>query len=145
MAHKLLVKFRNQPSLVINRTAFKDDKLVYIIRANKKLRYRFGNSRIAYIGTTKKGARRIASSAVWKGEDLLYCYGIKHLELHIVTCRKIQGVESWRKLERALILRFRESFGDVPVANSAYKNGRWRDEKKYFKEHNLDKVIDGLS
>jgi hypothetical protein len=133
MARNLSIKFKNQPSLVINRTAFKDDKLVYIIRANRKLRYRFGDSRIAYIGTTRKGARRIASSAVGKGEDLLYRYGIKHLELHIVTCGKIQGIESWKKLERALILRFRESFGDVPVANSAYKNGHWRDEKNTFR------------
>ena len=133
MARKLSIKFKSQPSLVINRTAFKDDKLVYIIRANRKLRYRFGNSRIGYIGTTRKGARRIASSAVGKGEDLLYRYGIKHLELHIVTCGKIRGIESWKKLERALILRFRESFGDVPVANSAYKNGHWRDEKNTFR------------
>ena len=145
MPHKLAVKFRSQPSFVIHRTAFRDDKLVYIVRANKKLRYRFGNSRIAYIGTTKKGARRIASSAVWKGEDLLYLYGIKHLELHIVTCGKIQGVESWKKLEKALILRFRERFGDVPIANSIYKKGRWHDEKEYFAEYKLDKVIDGLS
>ena len=145
MPRKLVVKIGKQPSLIINRTAFRDDKLVYVIRANKKIRYQFGDSRIAYVGTTKKGAKRIASSAVWKGESLLYRYGIKHLEIHIVTCGKIQGVESWKKLERALVIRFREIFGAIPVANNAYKNGRWRDEKKYFSESKLDKVINRLS
>lgn len=145
MPHKLVVKFRKQPSFVIYRTAFRDEKLVYIIRANKRLCYSYGKSRIAYIGTTKKGARRIASSAVGKGENLLYLYGIKHLELHIVTCGRVQGVETWKKLERALILRFRERFGEAPRANSAFKKGHWRDEKRYFSEKKLDKVIDGLS
>jgi len=107
MPKKLLLKYRKQPAIVINRVAFKDTKLVYLARANKKIRYPWGQSRIAYIGTTKKGARRIASGAVWKGADLLFEYGIKHLDLHIVVCGKRPGVETWRKLERALIIRFR--------------------------------------
>ena len=145
MPRKLPVKFRKEPSFIINRTAFRDNKLVYIARANKKIRYRWGKSRIAYIGTTKKGARRIASSAAWKGEDLLYQYGIKHLELHVVICGKVQGVETWKKLERALLIRFRERFGQVPRANKAGEKTHWRNEKKYFAEAKLDKVIDGLS
>ena len=145
MPRKLPVKFGKHPSVIINRTAFRHDKLVYIARANKPIRYRWGRSRIAYIGTTKKGARRIASSAAWKGEDLLYQYGIKHLELHVVICGKVPGVETWKKLERALLIRFRERFGDVPRANKVGKNSRWRNEKKYFTQAKLDAVIDGLS
>ncbi len=144
MPRKLLIKYRSNPSFVIYRTAFRHDKLVYVICSNKRLKYPWGKSRIAYIGTTKKGAKRIASSAVWKGEDLLYQYGIKHLECHIVTCGKIQGAETWKKLERALILRFRERFGATPRANNTGKKCLWRDEKKYFSEQKLDKVIDGL-
>jgi hypothetical protein len=60
---------------VINRIAFKDNKFVYVARANKKIKYPWGRSCIAYIGTTKKGARRIASSAVWKGADILFNMG----------------------------------------------------------------------
>jgi hypothetical protein len=145
MPRKLPVKFGRDPALTINRTAFRNDKLVYVARANKKLLYPWGRSRIAYIGTTKKGARRIASSAVWKGEDLLYQFGIKHLELHIVTCGKVQSVETWKKLERALLIRFRERFGEVPQANKSGAKTHWHDEKKYFSEAKLDKVIDGLS
>jgi len=95
MSNKLLIKYRKEPAITINRVALKDDKLVYIARANKKIRYPWARSRIAYIGTTKKGARRIASSAVNKGETLLYEYGIRRLDLHIVVCGKRPSVESW--------------------------------------------------
>jgi hypothetical protein len=145
MSRRLLVNFRRQPAIVINRIAFKDDKLVYIARANKEFRYPWGRSRIAYIGTTKKGAKRIASSAVWKGADLLFEYGIKHLELHVVVCSKVPGLETWKKLERALIIRFREKYGRVPKANNLGQLLRWKNEERYFSNRKLDKIIDGLS
>lgn len=145
MSRKLAVKVQKQPCFIINRAAFHDTKLVYVARANKKLAYPWGRSKIAYIGTTKKGARRIASSAVWKGEYLLYEFGIKHLELYIVTCGKIQGAKTWRKLERALLIRFKEKFGQVPRANKAGKKIHWRGEQKYFSQGKLDKILDELS
>jgi len=144
MPQKLRIKFRPRPSITINRSAFRATKLVYVVRANKEFRYPWGRSRIGYIGTTKVGAGRVATSAVAKGEELLGRYGIKHLDLHIVTCGRLAGVETWLKLERALIIRFRESFGRVPQANSVGKLMRWRDEKRYFSEQKLDKIIDGL-
>jgi hypothetical protein len=67
MSKKLSIRIHKEPAIVINRIAFRDNKLVYIARANKKLRYPWGKSRIAYIGTTKRGARRMASSAACKG------------------------------------------------------------------------------
>ena len=149
MPKKLMVKYRKQPAIVINRVAFKDSKLVYVARANKKIRYPGGGrgdkSKIAYIGTTKIGARRIASSAVWKGADLLFEYGIKHLELHIVLCGKRPGVESWKKLERALLIRFKELYGAIPKANNQGQKMRWKDERLYFSQDRLDKIIEELS
>ena len=144
MPKKQPIRFHSHPSLVIHRTAFRDNKLVYVARANKRLRYPWGRSRIAYIGTTKKGARRVASSAAWKGESLLYEYGIRQLDFHIVTCGKVQSVETWRKLERALLIRFRERYGDVPRANKAGKKARWKDELRYFSQDKLDKIIEHL-
>ena len=138
------IRLHAHPSLVIHKTAFRDDKLVYVARANRRFLYPWGRSRIAYIGTTKKGARRIASSAAWKGESLLYEYGIRQLEFHIVTCGKVQGVETWRKLERALMIRFRERYGDVPRANKAGKKIHWKDELRYFSQDKLDKIIEQL-
>lgn len=148
MAKKLKIKFRKYPSIIINRTAVRDDKLVYIARANKQIRYPSRDrSRIVYIGTTRKGARRIASSAASKGEQLLYDYGIKHLEFNIVTCTRRPGVETWKKLEKALIIRFRERFGIPPKANKAGKFWHAEKDKKkrYFSQEKLDQVIDALS
>lgn len=148
MAKKLKIKFRTYPSIIINRTAVRDDKLVYIARANKQIRYPSRvRSRIVYIGTTRKGARRIASSAASKGEQLLYDYGIKQLEFNIVTCTRRPGVETWKKLERALIIRFRERFGIPPKANKAGKFWHAEKDKKkrYFSQEKLDQVIDALS
>lgn len=145
MPKKLSIKYRRPAALIINRVAFRDKKLVYVARANKKLSYRLGRSRIVYFGTTKKGVRRIASSAAWKGADVLFEYGVKHLELIVVICGKTQGVETWKKLERALIIRFRERFGDPPKANNTGFNMRWRDERNYFTDTKLDKIIDALS
>lgn len=144
MSKYLSIKIRKQPAIIINRIAFRDNKLVYIARANKKLRYPWGKSRIAYIGTTKRGARRIASSAAWKGEDLLFGYGVKHLEFNFVTCRRVPGLESWKKLERALLIRFREKYGAVPRGNNIGKKMHWKVEEQYFSTKTLDKIIETL-
>jgi len=144
MPKRLKVKWQRTPAIVINRTAFRDNKLVYVARANKRTRYPLGRSRIAYIGTTKKGARRIASSAAGRGEELLYEYGMKHLEFNVVTCGKVQGVETWRKLERALLIRFRELYGKIPRANIVGAKIRWQDELKYFRLEKLDRILSEL-
>lgn len=145
MPKRLKVKWQRKPAIIINRTAFHDNKLVYVARTNKKIRYPLGRSRIAYIGTTKKGARRIASSAAVRGEDLLYEYGIKSLELNVVTCGKVPSVETWRKLERALLIRFRERYGKIPQANQSGKKIRWKDELKYFRIEKLDTILNELN
>jgi hypothetical protein len=144
MPKRLKVKWQSNPAIVINRTAFRDKKLVYVGRTNKRIRYPWGSSLIAYIGTTKKGAKRIASSAAIKGEKLLYEYGIKHVEFNVVTCGKVQGVETWRKLERALLLRFKEQYGLIPRANNAGKKTHWKDERKYFTIDRLDRILDEM-
>ena len=135
-----------EPVLTINRVAFgQGDRFVYVICAEKKLRYPWGKSRIGYIGTTKRGARRIASSAVWKGEHLLLGYGIKHLNVRIIRCRGRRAVETWRKLERALLLKFRERYGKIPLANKAGGRMSWDDEHKYFKSSRLEDILRQLS
>jgi hypothetical protein len=95
------------PAVQIARSAVHAAKLVYVARANKRLNYKLQKSSIAYIGTTKKGADRIAASAAKQARDLLGTHGIKHLAIFVVTCRAQKNVESWKLLERALIIRFR--------------------------------------
>src|SRR5712692_333313 len=145
MAKKLKITFRPEPVMSISRRAFREKKHVYLACANKKRKYKWGKSRIVYIGSTKVGAARIASSAVWKGADLLFDYGVKLLELHVVACGKIQSVETWKKLENALLIKFRERFGEVAKANEMGKLMHWKDEKRYFSGKRLEAVIDAFS
>ncbi len=144
MSRRLKVKRQRTPAIVINRTAFRDNKLVYLARTNKPHRYPWGRSKIAYIGTTKKGARRIASSAAVRGENLLEKYGMKHLEFYVVTCDKVPGVETWRKLERALLIKFKEKYGAIPKANRVGTKMRWKDELKYFRTEKLDRILEEM-
>lgn len=141
MDRKLRIKFKDRPAVVVHHAAFKDNKLVYVGRANKPIHYLLARSRIVYIGTTKKGARRVASSAARKGEDLLFEHGIKQVEFVVMTCGKLQSVPTWKKLERALLIKFREKFGEVPRGNKQGKKTRWHDEKSYFTDKRLDDVI----
>jgi hypothetical protein len=139
------IKGSKTAAITITRSALRANKLVYIAVANKTIRYPQGRSHIVYIGTTKAGARRIAQSAASKAEQLLNQFGLNTLHFHVLTASKIPGLKSWRLLERALILRFREKFGRTPRANVVGKNMRWDDELEYLTHQKLDKVIDSLS
>jgi predicted GIY-YIG superfamily endonuclease len=141
MPRKLRLTIGKHPAIIIGRTAIKADKLVYVACANKRIHYRYGRSKILYFGTTKAGARRIASSAANKAEEFLEDYGVNELIFHVVTSNKIPGLNSWRLVERALIIRFREIFGEPPKGNVVGKRMKWNDELKYLTHHKLDDVI----
>jgi hypothetical protein len=137
------VKTSKWPALTITRIGFQADELVYVAMANKSIRYPSGQrSAIAYIGTTKNGVSRIASSAAYKARDILAKHGIRHLEFYVVTAQAKRRVNIPRKLERALLMRFRERFGSVPVGNNHGKKLVWQDELEFFAYHKLDKILD---
>jgi len=50
-------------------------------------------------------------------------------------------METWKKLERALLLTFRQEYGDVPKCNTQGKRMRWRDERNYFTEGRLRTIL----
>jgi hypothetical protein len=137
------IRYSSEPSLTIHRDAFYDDKLVYLARANRKFSYVWGKSNVGYIGTTKNGAWRIASSAAHRGWTLFDERGVKSLDFHVVTCTPIPGMKSWKKLERALLIRFCERYGDIPWANKQGLGLDWENELDYFSIRQLDDIIDG--
>lgn len=141
---KLRIKKHKGIALEVRRLAIRTDKLVYVLLTSRQLKYRYGKSRVAYIGTTKKGARRIMQSAAQKAGELLELRGIKTLEAHIVTCSRRQGVETWKKLERALLLEFRSQFGEVPTGNSQGKAMKERDEFRYFQRNRIRSIVAAL-
>jgi len=60
-------------------------KLVYVLIADKRLKYKLGKSRIAYIGTTKKGSSRIAQSMAARAEDVLSIHGVRSFHARVIT------------------------------------------------------------
>jgi|SRR5471032_1852425 len=137
----LTVQTTKKPALTITRTATKSSQLVYIAVANKAIKYPSGKSRIVYIGTTKNGAERIAASAAAKAAQMLGLHGVTHLEFFVVTSTSMAKIKTWHKLERGLLLSFKDKFGEPPKCNIVGKNMRWTDELNYFTRRRLDGVI----
>lgn len=145
MAQRLKVSLKPKPALTMRRVALDHERLVYVICADRKLKYPNGYSQIAYIGTTKNGISRVASSAAYRSWDVLWSHGVQSLDVRIVTCRPRQGFKSWLKLERALILAFREKFGEPPMCNVQGRAMKLRDEFDRFSFERLNRILDTLS
>jgi hypothetical protein len=140
---RLSIRSSNRrPALSLHRTAVEAACLVYLAVVPRAIKYQYGRSHIAYIGTTQKGVDRIAASAAAIAPEVLRMHGVDSFELFTCTCRARQKVKTWRKLERALLLRFREMYGTVPRLNSQGKNMRWTDETKYFSVKRIDSIIE---
>ena len=138
---KLTIQTSSGPAITITRRALRRDKLVYIACSNKPHKYQHGRSCIVYIGTTKTGASRIADSAAKKAREILINRGMKQLEFFVVGCAYRQNLETWRMLERALLLIFRQTYGQVPIGNTQGKKIKPKIEQKYFSRRRLESVI----
>ena len=121
------------------------NKLVYVLLADKKIRYREGRSRIVYIGTTRNGSSRIAASVAWRAEEILRWPGVLSLDARALTCRPRQNVKTWLILEKALLIAFREHFGEVPRCNIHGKGIRATHHFSYFSRQRLVDIIEDLS
>ena len=145
MADRIRISLKNEPAITVNRIAIGNDKLVYVICADKKIQYPWGKTPILYIGTTKNGVNRIAASVAYRAEEILNLHGVKSFDVRIVTCRVRQGIKTWSKLERALLLSFREKFGEVPKCNIVGKNFIEQNEYEIFAKSRIIDVIRGLT
>lgn len=145
MPKRLRVSLKRDEALRATRVTLRKEKLVYLLIADKRIRYKKGKSRIVYIGTTKRGVARIAQSAAARAEAILQLNGVRTFHARIVTCNPRQKVKTWIKLERGLLLCFRERFGEVPRCNSHGKGIREVDEFYYFAKRKLASIIDDLA
>jgi hypothetical protein len=84
-------------------------------------------------------------SAAAKAEAVLRQHGVKRFDVRIVTCRPRQAVKTWHKLERAMLLTFRELFGEVPELNTHGSGIRELDEFDYFSRSRVRSLIQDLS
>lgn len=127
------------------RVSIGKSKLVYILCADRRIKYAGGRSRIVYVGTTKRGIRRVAGSVARRADDILQLRGVRRFHARIVTCRPRQRVKTWLVLERALLLEFRKRFGEPPKCNTHGKKIRERDEFDYFRRKRIATILDDLS
>jgi len=141
---KLSVKLHRSAVMTVRRTEAARQTLVYVLVASRRQKYTYGQSHIVYIGTTKRGMNRIASSVAQRAKDVLALHGVRNFEVRIVTCQPRQRVKTWHKLERALLLRFRGRYGKVPLLNKHGSKLQKSEEFDYFTRSRLNKVLDGL-
>jgi hypothetical protein len=141
---RLSVLLNAQPAMTVTRASVASERLVYLIVLSKRINYPFGASRIAYIGTTKKGVRRLATSMSTKAERALRKHGVRDFAIRVVTCTGRQRVQTWRKLERGLLLTFRERYGSVPEFNVHGTKMRRLDEFDYFSEARLRRILQDI-
>lgn len=139
------VSVTRDPVVVVERRSINARKLVYVIVADRRITYEKGRSRIAYVGTTQHGLNRIASSVAAHAPDVLSIRGVQRLEVHVLTCRGRGHVKTWVKLERAMLLAFKEQFGEIPVCNSHGHKFVETDEFRYFAKARIKRIIDDLS
>jgi hypothetical protein len=142
---KLRLSLKRDEALRTTRVAIGKNKLVYVLIADKRLSYKSGKSRVAYIGTTKKGVARIAQSAAGRAEAILNLRGVRAFHVRVITCKSRQNVKTWRKLERAMLLCFRERFGEIPECNTQGSKMKETDEFEYFSRTAVKNVIEELS
>lgn len=138
MLSRSRIKLFGEPVMSVSRSALKADRLVYVLTVNKLMKYPNGRSSIVYIGTTKTGIRRVASSIAYRVESLLNQTGIKHVQAYILTYKGRSGVQGmWNKLERAALVVFKLTYGDKPLLNKKGKNFWPKDEFKHFSHRRL--------
>ena len=142
---RLSVSLKRDEALRATRVTIGKKRLVYVLIADKRLKYGRDKSRIAYIGTTKKGVARIAQSVAIRAADILNINGVRTFHARVVTCSPRRNVKTWLKLERGLLICFRERFGDVPRCNSHGKKMKERDVFRYLAKARIRNIIDELS
>lgn len=143
---RLSIKAHRYEALYVSRVADNADHLVYVFSCDKRLTYLNGRkSRIAYIGTTASGVWRLTSSAAERASRILGHRGVESFNAFILTCTPRQRVKTWHKLERALLLQFRELHGRVPICNTHGKKMVETDEFDYFARSRVTDLIEDLS
>jgi hypothetical protein len=137
--------------LTLERLHNPSDRMVYILAADRYLRYKYrpheaassktvGRSQILYIGTTKKGASRPATSAVNKASEGFRLRGVRTIAVHVVTCATHNKKYTWRRLEAALLDAFQQRYYQLPKYNKVRPNH----VEGLFGSNALQKIIAGF-
>ena len=139
---KVHLGLSKQPVMTLGRKALWADRCVYILVTNKRVKYQNGKSRVVYIGTTKRGARRVASSLAHRAEEALERRGFRAVDAHLLTYTGRTGKQNlWKKLERAALVMFRTEYGSIPILNRVGKHFWPGSEFDHFSKWTLLKKL----
>ncbi len=114
---RLQVHLNAKEVMTVHRRILKKRKVVYLLVARSPLKYKGGRSQIVYIGTTRKGVRRISGSAAHHAEEIMARRGLKVIDVFVVSCDSRSGLQTWEWLEDALIAEFRAEYEQLPMCN----------------------------
>lgn len=145
MARRASISLKRDIALTARRVFVHGKKLVYVLVAEKTIRYSWGRSKILYIGTTRRGGERVAQSVATRADVILQQHGVRVFHARVISCSPRRRVRTWVKLERALLLSFRERFGDLPMCNAGGRLMKERDEFRYFNRERIREIIRQLS
>jgi len=129
-------------------------KVVYFIRGDKPVKYRRGKrSRILYIGSTERNAKRPFESLRDRAEKLFEERGIRSLDVVYIEARGRKRLEKLEEmLEDACLYQFRNYYGLVPTGNIAGSERLPLDNdvrraraKRYFNFDRIEEVLRQLS
>ena len=139
----LKIKCSKTALLSVQRSSRWNNRMVYILLANKAFKYASGRrSRIIYIGTTGKGAGRPAASAVDKASDAFSdLHGVKTIDVHIATCRGRKRMKTWEHLESALLATFRDLHYELPIYNKRKGSVRFIEDIRHFRPKALQELV----
>lgn len=137
------------PVLKVYKEIVKEERVIYLIRADKAVLYkaRKKKSRIIYIGTTKRGELRIGESAIDKAIKAFERKKgdpptPKELEVFVWYTTGLQKKKMWEIFEAAALLAFSQRYGDLPKYNDKYQSKLEEDARLYFNIEGLrEKII----
>lgn len=76
-----------------------------------------------------------------KAMKFLSQWGVKSLDVYTVTCPPRQGLNSWRVMERDLLIAFKIQHERVPLANTSGKNFTPEKLSGAFQYRRLNQVL----
>lgn len=133
------------PAMSVFKSRHWRQRMVYVLRADRRVGYKKGSSRVVYIGETGKGKemRRPARSASWKASEAFgRLHGVSRIDVHFISFRGKQRVRTWELLEKDLLAVFRDTYGELPQYNGKGKRYRVEDIKYFRKKRLQDLLLD---
>lgn len=136
------VHIDSKVAMTVHRRILRKNRIVYLLVGKNSFKYKGGRSRLAYIGSCKYGAWRIAASFPDRAEEIFSRWGSKEMQVFIASCEGRSGLQSWKYLERALLAEFLSYYRALPFCNKQGKKYRF-DEKlhKMFSQKRIQRVL----